>query len=128
MRSNLASDCNQEPVQSPRLVLASTNMASNSASQILYEHMAHNGCKELQLSEDMEMIKTNMNYMNLNASSSDQVIGRQNGMGESNLILNKQTNDIYFNRVVNEVLFLILLVLKQPLLRTELTSFIRPPP
>ena len=90
--------------------------------------MAHNGCKELQLSENMEMIKTNMNYMNLNASSSDQVIGRQNGMGESNLILNKQTNDIYFNRVVNEVLFLILLVLKQPVLRTELTPFIRPPP
>lgn len=79
-----------------------------SPNQLIYDHVALNAnvnASELQLSENMKIIKTNLNYMNLNNSSSNIAISRPNSLSierESSLILNKQTNDIYFNRVVTK--------------------------
>ena len=57
---------------------------------------------QIQESENLEIIKTNMNYMSLNISESEQNKSN-NSFDKRNIndgiILNKQTNDIYFKRV-----------------------------
>lgn len=117
--NNLANDSNQATSQSPRHGLsgsANPNMVQSNVSpnQLIYDHVAPNAnvnASELQLSENMEIIKTNLNYMNLN-NSLNIAIPRPNSLSierDSSLILNKQTNDIYFNRVVTNNYILLIL-------------------
>lgn len=69
--------------------------------EIIPERLAVN-LLQIQESENLEIIKTNMNYMSLNMSESEQNKSN-NSFDKRNtndgIILNKQTNDIYFKRV-----------------------------
>lgn len=103
--SNLAGDSNQAASRSPKHGTASSTNLHNVSPKLLLDHVAPNMNVngKIQTSENMKIIKTNLNYMDLNSSTSDIAMPRTNSMlieRESNLILNKQTNDIYFNRVV----------------------------
>ncbi len=60
--------------------------------RILSDEMNMMPCGNDGSGSNSEMVKTNMNYMSLNASE-------EKSNYNDGLILNKQTNDIYFKRV-----------------------------
>ena len=75
----------------------SPNMQLNYANMVQHESVG----RSLNNYENLEIIKSNMNYMSLNASNEAQpklVTAAETTNLNEGLILIKQTNDIYFNK------------------------------